>query len=108
MPWRSVGTSPQMAQAQLDDFGREAQAELSKFGSDQAKMLEPGAEQTVAYLQYMLSLIPQYKQLIEGGMDPDEAGKRFMDIAQRHGQDSGAVGFLMLELQKQQQASEAK
>ena len=102
VPWRSVGTSPQAAKAQLDDFGRELQSELAKFGSDPMRMMEPGAEQTARYLQYMLSILPQYQQLLEGGMDPDEVGKRFMQIAQRHAADSGTIGFLQMELQKQQ------
>jgi len=101
-PWQMVGTSPDLAKKKIKDFVMEAQAKLQEIALDPMKGTEPGADQLAAFLQYMLSIAPQYDQLIDGGMDPDEAGERFFSIAQRHGQDSGAIGFLMQELQKQQ------
>jgi hypothetical protein len=95
VPGWAVGASPDTAKGQID---RVVQTALRDMQDPMTDMAEQG------YLQYVAAMGERYKQMIDAGMDPDEAGRAFMELVNRHAIESGALTAHQNRMQAQQQA----
>jgi hypothetical protein len=102
IPWRSVGMSPQAATAGIEEIFTGAEQDLANIANSLELQNSQGAQETVAYLRYILANRDRVSEMLRGGADPIKTLEKLKALAERQARDSGALAFWGTSVAKQE------
>jgi hypothetical protein len=85
VPTFAVGMSPAAAQREIQSL---KQLTLQSIND---AMMEGLPESTAMYLEYVLSMIPEFESQLAGGGDPTQIINRLRTLVNRHAEESGTM-----------------